>query len=75
MEYSHWQDRGPNVVLAKQVFRQMTVAEMINSILKQGKDKGAGEFIVRSEKGRFILGKPCLIRTFTCLHIMKMCSR
>jgi len=30
---------GPNVVLAKQVFRQMTVAEMINSILKQGKDK------------------------------------
>ena len=48
---------GPNVVLAKQVFRQMTVAEMINSILKQGKDKGAGEFIVRSEKGKVYIRK------------------
>lgn len=42
----------PGVVLSKQVFRAMSVADMIESILKECKNKGAGEYIVRSIKGK-----------------------
>lgn len=43
---------GPDVALAKQVFRQMTVAEMITSALEEARQRGGGRWVVRSSAGK-----------------------
>jgi hypothetical protein len=44
--------QGPDVALAKQVFRGDTLADMIYSVLDQAKKRGAGKWIVRSKQGK-----------------------
>ncbi|ADQ06517.1 conserved hypothetical protein [Caldicellulosiruptor hydrothermalis 108] len=44
--------QGPNVKLAKQIFRGDTLADMIFSVLEQAKKLGAGKWIVRSKQGK-----------------------
>lgn len=44
--------QGPATALAKQVFRGESLADMIFSVLDQAKQRGAGEWLVRSRQGR-----------------------
>lgn len=44
--------QGPNITLAKQVFRGETLADMIYSVLNEAKKKGSGKWIVRSRQGK-----------------------
>ena len=50
--------QGPDVVLAKQVFRGDTLADMIFSVLEQAKRRGAGKWIVRSKQGKIDIIRP-----------------
>ena len=50
--------QGPDVVLAKQVFRGDTLADMIFSGLEQAKRRGAGKWIVRSKQGKIDIIRP-----------------
>ena len=50
--------QGPNVALGKQVFRGETLADMINSVLKEAKAKGGIKWIVRSRQGKIDVIKP-----------------
>lgn len=50
--------QGPNVALAKQVFRGDTLADMIFSVLEQAKKRGAGKWIVRSKQGKIDIIRP-----------------
>lgn len=49
---------GPNVALGKQVFRGETLANMINSVLKEAKAKGSIKWIVRSKQGKIDVIRP-----------------
>lgn len=49
---------GPNVALAKQVFRGRTLADMIFDVLDQAKKRGAGKWIVRSKQGKIDIVRP-----------------
>lgn len=49
---------GPDTVLAKQVFRGDTLADMIFSVLDQAKKRGAGKWIVRSKQGKIDIIRP-----------------
>lgn len=50
--------QGPDVALAKQVFRGDTLADMIYSVLNEAKKKGGGKWIVRSKQGKIDVIKP-----------------
>ncbi len=50
--------QGPNVALGKQVFRGETLADMINSVLKEAKAKGSIKWIVRSKQGKIDVVRP-----------------
>jgi hypothetical protein len=50
--------QGPNIALGKQVFRGETLADMINSVLKEAKAKGSIKWIVRSKQGKIDVIKP-----------------
>ncbi len=50
--------QGPDVALAKQVFRGETLADMIYSVLNEAKKKGGGEWIVRSKQGKIDVIRP-----------------
>lgn len=50
--------QGPNVPLAKQVFRGDTLADMIASVLEQAKKRGAGKWLVRSKEGKIDIVRP-----------------
>jgi len=50
--------QGPEVALAKQVFRGDTLADMIFSVLEQAKKRGAGKWIVRSKQGKIDIIRP-----------------
>ena len=50
--------QGPNIALAKQVFRGDTLADMISSVLNEAKKKGGGKWIVRSKQGKIDVIKP-----------------
>ena len=50
--------QGPNVALAKQVFRGETLADMIYSVLNEAKKKGGGKWIVRSRQGKIDVVRP-----------------
>ena len=50
--------QGPNIALAKQVFRGDTLADMIYSVLDQAKKRGAGKWIIRSKQGKIDVIKP-----------------
>lgn len=43
---------GPDVALAKQVFRSMTVADMITTVLEEARRRGAGKFVLRYRQGQ-----------------------
>ena len=50
--------QGPDVALAKQVFRGDTLGDMIYSVLDQAKKRGAGKWIVRSKQGKIDVIRP-----------------
>jgi len=50
--------QGPNVALGKQVFRGETLADIINSVLKEAKAKGSIKWIVRSRQGKIDVVRP-----------------
>ncbi len=50
--------QGPDVALAKQVFRGDTLADMIYSVLNEAKKKGGGKWIVRSKQGKIDVIRP-----------------
>ena len=50
--------QGPDVALAKQVFRGDTLADMIYSVLNEAKKKGGGKWIVRSKQGKIDIIRP-----------------
>lgn len=50
--------QGPNVALGKQVFRGETLADMINSVLKEAKAKGSIRWVVRSKQGKIDVIRP-----------------
>ena len=50
--------QGPNITLAKQVFRGETLADMIYSVLNETKKKGSGKWIVRSRQGKIDIVRP-----------------
>jgi len=50
--------QGPNIALGKQVFRGETLADMINSVLKEAKAKGSIKWIVRSKQGKIDVVRP-----------------
>jgi len=50
--------QGPDVALAKQVFRGDTLADMIYSVLNEAKKKGGGKWIVRSRQGKIDVIRP-----------------
>ena len=50
--------QGPNIALAKQVFRGDTLADMISSVLNEAKKKGGGKWIVRSKQGKIDVIRP-----------------
>jgi len=50
--------QGPDVALAKQVFRGDTLADMIYSALNEAKKKGGGKWIVRSKQGKIDVIRP-----------------
>lgn len=49
---------GPDVGLAKQVFRERTLADMIFDVLDQAKKRGGGNWIVRSRVGKIDVVRP-----------------
>ena len=49
---------GPNIALAKQVFRGVALKDMISDVLKQAKKRGAGKWIVRSKLGKIDIVQP-----------------
>ncbi|MDN5345122.1 MAG: hypothetical protein PWQ18_1236 [Clostridia bacterium] len=49
---------GPDMALAKQVFRGRTLADMIFDVLDQAKKRGAGKWIVRSKQGKIDIVRP-----------------
>lgn len=50
--------QGPNVALAKQIFRGNALKDMISDVLKQAKKRGAGKWIVRSKLGKLDVVQP-----------------
>lgn len=50
--------QGPDMTLAKQVFRGETLADMISSVLEQAKKLGAGKWLVRSKQGKIDIIRP-----------------
>jgi hypothetical protein len=50
--------QGPNIALAKQVFRGNALKDMISDVLKQAKKRGAGKWIVRSKLGKIDIVQP-----------------
>lgn len=50
--------QGPDIALAKQVFRGDTLADMISSVLNEAKKKGGGKWIVRSKQGKIDVIRP-----------------
>ena len=50
--------QGPNIALAKQVFRGVALKDMISDVLKQAKKRGAGKWIVRSKLGKLDVVQP-----------------
>lgn len=44
--------QGPDVALAKQVFRGQSLADMLYDVLDQAKKRGAGKWLVRSKQGK-----------------------
>ncbi|WP_027717304.1 XkdQ/YqbQ family protein [Desulfovirgula thermocuniculi] len=50
--------QGPDVALARQVFRGEKLADMIASVLEQARKLGAGKWIVRSRRGAVDVIKP-----------------
>lgn len=50
--------QGPNIALAKQVFRGVALKDMISDVLKQAKKRGAGKWIVRSKLGKIDIVQP-----------------
>jgi len=50
--------QGPDIALAKQVFRGDTLADMISSVLDEAKKKGGGKWIVRSKQGKIDVIRP-----------------
>lgn len=52
--------QGPNIALAKQVFRGVALKDMISDVLKQAKKRGAGKWIVRSSLGKMDVIQPGL---------------
>lgn len=50
--------QGPNIALGKQVFRGATLADMINSALKEAKAKDSIKWIVRSRRGKIDVVRP-----------------
>lgn len=50
--------QGPDIALAKQVFRGDTLADMISSVLNEAKKKGGGKWIVRSKQGKIDVVRP-----------------
>lgn len=50
--------QGPDVALAKQVFRGDTLADMISLVLEQAQKRGAGKWIVRSSQGKIDTIRP-----------------
>jgi len=49
---------GPDVALAKQVFRGQTVADIIFDVLDQAKKRGAGKWVVQSKQGKVDIIRP-----------------
>ncbi len=49
---------GPDVALAKQVFRGDTLADMIFSALDQTRKRGGGKWVVQSKQGKINVIKP-----------------
>lgn len=49
---------GPDTVLAKQVFRGRTLADMITSVLDQARKRGGGKWVVQSKEGKINVIKP-----------------
>jgi hypothetical protein len=49
---------GPDTVLAKQVFRGKTLADMIYSVLDQAGKRGGGKWVVQSKQGKINVIKP-----------------
>lgn len=43
---------GPDIALSKQLYRSMTVAEMIESALDEARRKGGGKYILRYREGQ-----------------------
>ena len=50
--------QGPDIALAKQVFRGDALADMISSVLNEAKKKGGGKWIVRSRQGKIDVIRP-----------------
>jgi len=50
--------QGPDIALAKQVFRGDTLGDIIYSVLDQAKKRGAGKWIVRSKQGKIDIVRP-----------------
>ena len=50
--------QGPNVALAKQIFRGNALKDMISDVLKQAKKRGAGKYVVRSKLGKLDVVQP-----------------
>lgn len=50
--------QGPNVALAKQIFRGNALKDMISDVLKQAKKRGAGKYVVRSKLGKLDVVRP-----------------
>ena len=50
--------QGPNVALAKQIFRGDELSDMITNVLEQSKKRGGGEWVVRSKQGKLDVVQP-----------------
>ncbi len=50
--------QGPNVALAKQIFRGDALKDMITKVLEQSKKRGGGKWIARSQQGKFDIVMP-----------------
>jgi len=50
--------QGPDITLAKQVFREDSLADMISSVLNEARKKGGGKWIVRSKQGKIDVIRP-----------------
>jgi len=58
--------QGPGTALAKQVFRGESLADMILSVIEQAKQRGAGEWLVRSRQGKIDVIRPGQNRPVYC---------